>query len=127
MYQLIGSFIAYFSIMDFGLTTAIVRFYAKYKALNDRVGMENILAISSCGYAVISLIILCIGGICYFCLDAIFSASMTVAEITEVRDLFLLLLFNITATLFGMIFRAVINAHEKFIFLKGMETVELVI
>lgn len=127
LYQLIGSFIAYFSIMDFGLTTAIVRFYAKYKALNDRVGMENILAISSYGYAVISLVILCIGSICYFCLDAIFSASMTVAEIKEARDLFLLLLFNITVTLFGMIFRAVINAHEKFIFLKGMETVELVI
>lgn len=127
LYQLIGSFIAYFSIMDFGLTTAIVRFYAKYKALNDRVEMENILAISSCGYAVISLVILCIGGVCYFCLDSIFAASMTIAEIKEAGDLFLLLLFNITVTLFGMIFRAVINAHEKFIFLKGMETVELVI
>ena len=83
LYQLIGSFIAYFSIMDFGLTTAIVRFYAKYKALNDRVGMENILAISSCGYAVISLVILCIGGVCYFCLDSIFAASMTIAEIKD--------------------------------------------
>lgn len=46
LYQLIGSFIAYFSIMDFGLTAAVVRFYAKYKALNDIAGMENILAIS---------------------------------------------------------------------------------
>lgn len=40
LYQLIGSFIAYFSIMDFGLTAAVVRFYAKYKALNDIAGME---------------------------------------------------------------------------------------
>lgn len=40
LYQLIGSFIAYFSIMDFGLTAAVVRFYAKYKALNDITGME---------------------------------------------------------------------------------------
>ena len=27
LYQLIGSFIAYFSIMDFGLTAAVVRFF----------------------------------------------------------------------------------------------------
>ena len=29
LYQLIGSFIAYFSIMDFGLSAAVVRFYIK--------------------------------------------------------------------------------------------------
>ena len=45
LYQLIGSLIAYFSIMDFGLTAAVTRFYTKYKALKDQVGMENILAI----------------------------------------------------------------------------------
>ena len=31
LYQLIGSFIAYFSIMDFGLTAAVVRFYSNTK------------------------------------------------------------------------------------------------
>ena len=31
LYQLIGSFIAYFSVMDFGLGSTIVRFYTKYK------------------------------------------------------------------------------------------------
>ena len=50
LYQLIGSLIAYFSIMDFGLTAAVTRFYTKYKALKDKVGMENILAISLYGY-----------------------------------------------------------------------------
>jgi O-antigen/teichoic acid export membrane protein len=52
LYQLIGSLIAYFSIMDFGLTAAVTRFYTKYKALKDKVGMENILAISLYGYGV---------------------------------------------------------------------------
>ena len=36
LYQLIGSFIAYFSIMDFGLTAAVVRFYTKYKAEGNK-------------------------------------------------------------------------------------------
>lgn len=44
LYQLMGSLIAYFSIMDFGLSAAVIRFYAKYKVLKDSIGMENILA-----------------------------------------------------------------------------------
>ena len=52
---------------------------------------------------------------------------MTVKEVGEAKSLFLLLLFNIALTLSTMVFRAVINAHEKFLFLKGAETVELVL
>lgn len=126
LYQLIGSLIAYFSIMDFGLSTAIVRFYTKYKAINDKIGMENILAISLRGYAMIAVLVFILGGVCYFLLGEVFSASMTVVEIMQIKQLFLLLLFNIVFTLTTMIFRSVINAHERFQFLKGMETIELV-
>ena len=127
LYQLIGSLIAYFSIMDFGLTAAVTRFYTKYKALKDKVGMENILAISLYGYGVATGLSLLVGGICYWNLDSIFGASMTAGELLEARHMFLLLLFNIAVSLSTMVFRSVINAHEKFMFLKGMETVQLIL
>ena len=127
LYQLIGSFIAYFSIMDFGLTAAVVRFYAKYKALQDRVNMENILAIAMRAYGVITALMLVSGIAFYFYLPSIFAKSMTVAEIESAKQLFILLLFNIVVTISTMIFRAVINAHEKFLFLKGLETIQLVL
>ena len=126
LYQLIGSFIAYFSIMDFGLTAAVVRFYAKYKAVNDNLGMENILAVAARGYGIIALILFIAGVICYINLDVIFAASMTIAELATAKTLFLLLLFNIVITLTTMMFRAVINANEKFLFLKGTETLQMV-
>ncbi len=127
LYQLIGSFIAYFSIMDFGLTAAVVRFYAKYKALNDKINMENILAVSLRGYGIITVLSFTVGCICYCNIDTIFANSMTITEITAAKDLFLLLLFNIVITLSTMVFRAVINAYEKFLFLKGLETIQLVL
>lgn len=127
LYQLIGSFIAYFSIMDFGLTAAVVRFYAKYKAVNDKLGMENILAVAARGYGIIALILFIAGVICYINLDVIFAASMTIAELATAKTFFLLLLFNIVITLTTMIFRAVINANEKFLFLKGTETLQMVL
>ena len=127
LYQLIGSLIAYFSIMDFGLTAAVVRFYTKYKTLNDKTGMENILAISLRAYAFISVVLLGIGCVCYFKLSNIFAESMSLEEIASAEQLFLLLLFNIVLTVSTMIFRAVINAHEKYLFLKGLETIQLVL
>lgn len=41
--------------MDFGLTAAVVRFYTKYKTLQDKVNMENILAVAMRAYAVITV------------------------------------------------------------------------
>ena len=43
LYQLMGSLIAYFGIMDFGLSTAVIRFYAKYLALKNRGGWRTSL------------------------------------------------------------------------------------
>lgn len=127
LYQLMGSLIAYFSIMDFGLSAAVIRFYAKYKALKDSIGMENILAISVRGYGTVTVLALAIGFVCYGFLDVIFAGSMAVSEVNEAKQIFLLLLLNIVITLSTMVFRSVINAHERFFFLKGMETIQLVL
>lgn len=127
LYQLMGSLIAYFSIMDFGLSAAVIRFYAKYLALKDRIGMENILAISVRGYGIVTVLLVILGGLFYCGFDSFFSASMNYAEIEEAKDIFLLLLLNVVVTLSTMVFRSVINAHERFLFLKGIETVQLVL
>ena len=126
LYQLMGSLIAYFSVMDFGLSATVIRFYTKYKALKDYRGMENILAVSLRCYGLVMVVVLLIGGVCYCFLGDAFGNSMTAAEVGEAKQIFLLLLLNIVITLSTMVFRSVINAHERFFFLKGMETIQLV-
>lgn len=126
LYQLIGSLIAYFSIMDFGLTNAIVRFYARYRALGDSRRIKNLLAVSLLLYGAVAAVLLITGGICYLFLDTIFGYNMTAQELLSARQLFLLLLFNVAINLLAMLFQAVINAEEKFLFLKGTELFQLV-
>ena len=89
--------------------------------------MENLLAIAMICFLVITifLAILAIG--IYVNLDKIFSFSMTDSEIISAKNIFLLLIFNIIITISTMIFRAIINAHEKFLFLKGSETIQLIL
>lgn len=99
LYQLMGSLIAYFGVMDFGLSAAVIRFYAKYRAEGNTTGMENILAISMRCYGIVTALALLIGGVCYQFLDQIFARSMTLGELAEAKEIFLLLLLNIVITL----------------------------
>ena len=93
------------------LTAAVVRFYTKYKTLNDKISMENVLAISTRCYAVITLILFIIGYICYLFIDDIFYNSMTSSEISSAKNIFILLLLNIVVTISTMIFRAILQEH----------------
>lgn len=127
LYQLMGSLIAYFSVMDFGLSATVICFYTKYKALKDHREMENILAVSLRCYGLVMAAALLLGGVCYCFLGDAFRHSMSAAEVTEAKQIFLLLLLNIIITLGTMVFRSVINAHERFLFLKGMEMIQLVL
>ena len=45
LYRLMGSIITYFVVIDFGLSTIVMRFYGKYKVAKDQLKCENVLAI----------------------------------------------------------------------------------
>ena len=127
LYQLIGSFIAYFGVMDFGLSSAIVRYYSKFKSEKNFVGIENLLAISMRFYFLISVVVIVMGILLYYNLECLFRDTLNTNEIQVAKELFILLLFNLVLNITTMVFRAVINGHERFIFLKGLETIQLIL
>lgn len=127
LYQLMGSLIAYFSVMDFGLTSATIRGYIEYKTNKDFKRIENFLAMTQRIYMIICVIALLIGIVIYSYLDKIFGSSLKVDELISAKYIFILLLLNIIITFLGMIYRSVITANEKFLFMKGIETVQLII
>ena len=127
IYQLIGSLIAYFGIMDFGITATLTRYYTMYKANNDKRGMENILFLSLIAFICITIFLLIVGFIIYANLSNIFSDSMNFTEIVSAKKIFILLLINILFTISTMSFKAIMNAHERFFAIKGLETIQLVL
>lgn len=119
VYQLIGSMIAYIGLMDLGLLTTIVKYYSSYIALNDKEGQENILAISSIIYAFITVATLVIGFVIYLFLDEVFDKRLTLEELKLAKEMYVLLLINVSVTIPSNVFLAVIDSHEKFIFAKA--------
>lgn len=124
LYQLMGSLIAYFSIMDFGLSTAVIRFYVYYenKTIEE---FEGFLATAHKIYIIIAILAALIGGSVYCFLDVIFATGLSKQEIYEAKQIYILLLVNIIFSLVGMLYRAIITANENFLFLKGVELFQL--
>jgi O-antigen/teichoic acid export membrane protein len=116
LYTLIGSFVAYLSLMDLGLNNTIVRFVSRYQAQNDRIGECRFLGTTLLIYLAISIVVTIIGVVLYFNLDTIFSNSLTPNQLDDAKVMFLILVFNLAITLPGGSFTAICNAYERFIF-----------
>lgn len=71
LYQLMGSLTAYLSIMDFGMSSTIIRYYSRYRSLEDEKSAENSLAISAIIYGILTSLIIVVGIVLYFNLSLI--------------------------------------------------------
>jgi len=116
LYILIGAFVGYMTVMDFGLNDSIVRFVSKYRAEGDKKGEENFLAVTMIIYGFISLIVALLGVGLYFNLDSIFGDSLTATELSKAKVMFIILIFNMVITLPGGAFTAICNAYESFVY-----------
>ncbi len=72
LYRLLGSVIAYFNVLDFGLSATITRFLVKYKTLQDQEKIDKLLSMSLILYVGIGALLSLVGLIFYFCIPYIF-------------------------------------------------------
>lgn len=127
LYQLLGAMVAYFAIMDFGLSATIIRFYSKYVALKDYERVKNLLGISRIIYYLLSGLTIMAGYILYINIDNIFFDSLSSYELIESKKIFILLLLNIVITLLANIYNSIITANEKFVFLKTLTIIQILL
>lgn len=127
LYQLIGSLVAYLGIMDFGLTSTITRFYSRKIALKDEKGMENILAISSIIFLILSILTVLIGLVVYALFPTMYSAKLSVGEMLSARRMLLYLIGNTGITIFSKVFEASITSLERFVFLRLLTIIQSIL
>lgn len=118
LYQLIGSLVAYLSVMDFGLSGTITRYYSQRLALDDKKGQENVLAIAMIIYLGIGVLVIIAGIVLYQLLDTIYGASLSWHEMVSAKAMMVLLIINVALTIPSNVFTSAITSHEQFVFLR---------
>lgn len=114
LYQLIGSFAGYLSIMEFGIGASNVRYLSKYNAKNDKVGRENYLALALIIYSIITCIMILVGTIMLINIENIFSESISGDNIIKAKIMFITLLVGMVISTIFSVFNALLTSYEEY-------------
>lgn len=125
LYQLIGAFVGYLTILDFGLGNAIIRYVAEYRQGKDKEKESNFLASTSILYAIIVAIIFALSLILYFNINKVFP-NLTTEELSDAKVMFIILVINLMVTIPGGMFNSIINGYEKYIFPRTISIIKAI-
>lgn len=118
LYSLIGSLVAYLSVLDMGLGNTIVRYISRNRAVGDKKSESELNGLFLAIYSVIGLITLIVGSILYFNVDNMFGATLSADQIERAKIMMILLIFNIAISFPLSVFASLMQAYERFIFLR---------
>ena len=79
IYQLMGSFMAFLTVLDLGMSGTVTRYYAKYDSSGTEEAKENFLAIARNVYIAIGTATLILGSVFYFFIDNIYNKGLSIA------------------------------------------------
>ena len=127
LYSLVATIIAYLTLFDFGMGTAVVRYTAKFRAegrTEESRSMFGMFFLLYTGMGIVAFI----AGLClYFNIDSLFDRTMSVGELAQARTMILLLLVNLAVTFPMSIFNSIITAYEEFVFQKVLNILRVVL
>lgn len=123
LYSLIGSIVAYLSILDLGLGNTMTRYTAKNRADGNKNKEAELNGLFLTVYTVIGIITLIIGTILYYNIENIFDATLSSEQIERAKIMMIMLVINISATFPLSVFGSIMQAYERFIFIRVVNIV----
>ena len=126
LYKLALSWMSIVSTLDFGLGGTITRFVVRYRVEKDRDGEKNFLGLAYSIYLGRGALILIIGAILCVALPLI-SKSVLPENASEFRLLLIILTGKTAVLLFNHAYSGRFVAYEKFIFIKSMSLMMIVV
>ena len=127
LYNTVSSTISLLSILSLGFNSSYVRYFSKYKVQDNKDKIYRLNGLFLTVFIIIGLIALACGLFLTTHLELVFDKGLTKEEYGTARVLMLLLTINLTLSFPMSVFKTIISANERFVFLKllGMLTTVL--
>ncbi len=127
LFSIAWSVIAYLSVLDLGLGNALMRYTAKFRAEGRLREQEEMFGMFFLLYAGIGLLTLAGGSFVALNVESLFGANMTPTEVERTQIIMWLLTFNLAITFPLSIWGGIATAYERFVFMRGLEIVRVVL
>lgn len=126
LYMLVGSFIGYLALLDFGLNSTTVRFVSKYRHEKNKNKEESFIATNLGIYGGIAILITLIGLVFYTTIDYFFD-NLSNDELHLFKVMYLIMLLNLIFGLIRSPLVGIIMAYEQFNFPKILNYLRIIL
>lgn len=116
LYQLSASVISYFSLLSMGFGSSYIRYYSRYKVMNDTEGIRKLNGMFMSVFIAMAIVCVLAGSVLVFNVDKIFGNSLTTYELNTSRILMAFMILNLAISFPGSVFSGYITANEQYIF-----------
>lgn len=120
VYQLTSQITSYLALLDLGVSNAVIRYMAKYRADNDLKHQEEFLGVATLFYLVICVITVIAGIVLVIVFPYAFAKGLTAEEIVLSQKMLSVTMLTSAVTLGTSSFSTTLIAYERFSFSKGM-------
>lgn len=127
LYSLVSSVVAYLTVLDLGFHNAIIRYTSKYRAEGKTEEQASLFGMFLLLYCFIGFLVLIIGGVLLFNVEALFDRTMTPDDLHKVKVMMALLVGNIAFTFPMSIWSGIITAYEDFLFQKTINLARVIL
>ena len=117
VYQAVLPIISYLNLLSFGLGSAYVRYYSRFRAAGDREGCAKLNGMFLITYLILGAAVLAIGFGLSYC-DVVFGKKLTAEEISLAQRLLRILTVNAALTFPISVFESHVTINERYLFQK---------
>ena len=117
VYQAVLPIISYLNLLSFGLGSAYVRYYSRFRAAGDKRGCAKLNGMFLTTYLFLGVLVLVIGFGLSYC-DVIFGKKLTAEEIALAERLLRIMSVNAALTFPISVFESHVTINERYLFQK---------
>lgn len=126
VYKLIAAITSYLLLLDLGMGNSVVRYVAKYKEDHDTESSRKYMGVCMVFYAIVTLLVLFLGGALIANFQLVFSTGLTPKEILLGKRLLALTVLNAAITLGTSLFYNFLIAYSKFVLTKCISIFQII-
>ncbi|MBQ0038761.1 MAG: lipopolysaccharide biosynthesis protein [Clostridiales bacterium] len=118
VYQMVLPIISYLQMLSFGLTSAYVRFYSRFKVAGDKKNMARLNGMFVTIYLILGALVMTIGFSLSFHGDVIFGTKFTPDEVALGEKLLRIMTVNAAIAFPISVFESHVTINERYLFLR---------
>lgn len=126
LYNLVVSIVAYLGVLNFGLSSAYMRYYSKYKVKGDENKIKTINGMFFVIFSAIGCIAVIAGIILALNSKLVFGNELSENELSKARIILMILVINLAISFPNLVFSSYITANEKFIFQQTIQMIKTI-